>query len=229
MLGKRWDRWVLGLLLATALLWLTGGTARAATFDSAYSPEEQSLLEAYQAGTLIRLHIVAENDSPTAQQVKLKVRDALLRAFGQELEAEDPNALFLQLQANQEAMRQVAEDTARSLGFTGSVTAQVGVLTLPPKEYGRVLLPEGPYRALRITLGQGQGKNWWCVLYPSLCLAVAGDDPWTAQGAEPVGETAEEDAAADAMPADATPTQPPVLWDTEQLFCQWLAWPELGR
>lgn len=143
--------------------------------------EETVLQDAYESGQIIRLHILAEDDSPRAQEIKLAVRDAILAAFGAEIEeagAADAETVYTLLVQRKEAMLAVAEETARRYGFDGEITAQVGVLSLPEKAYGDVTLPEGEYRALRITLGQGQGQNWWCVLFPELCLSLASDEPW---------------------------------------------------
>lgn len=182
-------------------------SAQAAAFEG-NSVEEQQLIEAYENGSLIRLHILAEDDSQEAQGIKLAVRDAILQAFASDLHGDDPQQLYLALQASAKDMRSVAEQTARSMGFDGEVTADVGVFTLPEKQYGSVLLPTGEYRALRITLGVGHGQNWWCVLYPSLCLAVADDEPWRT----PPQEEKEE-------PEDAPLA---ITWDTERIVSQWL-------
>ena len=143
--------------------------------------EETQLQQAFTRGEIIRLHILAEDDSPEAQQTKLAVRDALLAAFGQEMAragAQDAETVYALLMDQQAAMQRVAEETARAHGFDGPVTAQVGLMTLPEKTYGAVTLPAGEYRALRITLGKGEGQNWWCVLFPQLCLALASEKPW---------------------------------------------------
>lgn len=143
--------------------------------------EETALQKAFEDGQIIRLHILAEDDSPQAQQLKLAVRDAVLAAFGQELMqagTQDADAVYALLEARQDAMLAVATETARQHGYHGAVNAQVGELALPEKAYGSITLPAGEYRALRITIGSGQGQNWWCVLFPQLCLAVASDAPW---------------------------------------------------
>ena len=179
-----------------------------------YTPEEQQLWNAYQEGTIIRLHILAENDSPIAQEIKLRVRDAVLNAFSGSLSSQDPDALYMQLQENVDEMRLVAEETARRGGFVGEVNAQVAVMALPAKRYGQVLLPEGPYRALRITLGKGEGRNWWCVLFPSLCLAVADDEPWRTPEAEK-----------NICQEEGQMIQP-IIWDSQQIFQDWLCLPQ---
>lgn len=140
--------------------------------------EEETLQEAYRSGQVIRLHILADDDTARAQAIKLAVRDAVLDAFGKELAAigiTDAETAYAWLRNNCDALEKAAAEQAYACGFAGPVTAEVGILRLPPKQYGDVLLPEGEYRALRITLGRGEGQNWWCVLFPRLCLSLAGD------------------------------------------------------
>lgn len=219
----------LGSLLA-ALCLLLGGAARAA-HGTAYTPQEQALLDAYQDGSLIRLHILAADDTPAAQRLKIQVRDAILAQFAENWAdlGDDPDAIYTLLQQNVDAMKDVASAVTTGAGFAGRVTAQVGVMTLPPKRYGQVLLPRGQYRALRITLGEGQGKNWWCVLFPSLCLAVADDDPWRTPdppsvGGEDAWETAVEPAISEQNSRDFS--SPQLRWDGKALLSQWLCWPQ---
>ena len=144
----------------------------------AYTPEERSLLEALESGEIIRLHVLADGDDAESQRVKLCVRDALIAAFGEMLldaSQADADTVYETLLTHVSQMQEAALARARENGFTGPVTAQAGVLTLPAKTYGQVTLPEGDYRALRVTLGSGQGQNWWCVLFPQLCLAVSSE------------------------------------------------------
>lgn len=171
--------------------------------------EESVLQKAFEDGQIVRLHILAEDDSPLAQQTKLAVRDAVLAAFGQEIAtagAKDADAVYALLSQQREAMCSLAEQTARQWGFDGSVTAQVGVLPLPEKAYGEVTLPAGEYRALRITLGKGEGQNWWCVLFPQLCLALASEEPWQTLPGQP-------DKA------------PDIQWESRTIFRHWILLP----
>ena len=184
------------LFAALALLWPAGAAL-------AYTREEQQLMQAYQTGQIIRLHILANSDDPADQALKLQVRDAVIEAFGERLaQAGETNAdqTFELLVTQTEAIRQTAEAKARQLGFSGAVQAETGWLYLPEKQYGSVCLPEGWYRGLRITLGEGQGRNWWCVLFPRLCLALSSDD------AESDGKE--------------------VVWQTDRIFQHWLCMEE---
>lgn len=142
------------------------------------SEEERQLLTAYESGEIIRIHVIANSNSTEDQQIKYAVRDALIEEFGDLLRAAsaDSDEAYRILNQNAARMLQTARCKASSMGFQGQVSAEVGLLTLPEKTYGTVILPAGCYRALRITLGSGEGENWWCVLYPQLCLALAGDN-----------------------------------------------------
>jgi len=171
--------------------------------------EEQTLQQAFERGQIIRLHILAEDNTPEAQQIKLAVRDALLAAFGGEIAsagALDAETVYALLVSKQKTMQRIAEETARDCGFDGPVNAQVGLLPLPEKTYGAVTLPAGEYRALRITLGKGEGQNWWCVLFPQLCLALASEEPWQ-------------------MPLDHPEKTPEIHWESREILRHWLLQP----
>ncbi len=170
--AKEWLLIVLGaaVLLAALLLPLRHALAEDLT------AEEQQLADAYHQGELIRIHIIANSDSFEDQTLKLKVRDAILESFGEALKEKEVSgfeSVYAFLQHHTEQMRAVAQACCIQNGFPGRVTAETGLLSLPSKRYGNVILPEDEYRALRITLGEGKGQNWWCVLYPQLCLALS--------------------------------------------------------
>jgi len=172
---KEWLLVLMSILLFLAVLILPFRWAVAAELTD----EEQKLLQAWQKGELIRLHVIANSDSEEDQFIKLRVRDALIEAFGKTL-AEKGNissdAIYRALEQNAALMQETALACAQTYGFAGAVSAEVGLLQLPEKRYGNVVLPEGEYRALRITLGDGAGQNWWCVLFPQLCLSLAETD-----------------------------------------------------
>lgn len=166
------------MILAAVLLLGLLGLPLAAASGEEYTPEEEQLLEACRSGQIIRLHILADSDSPESQCIKLHVRDRILEAFGQRLAKageQNADAVFDALCSHQEDMARMARMAAAEMGYQGPISVETGVLPLPEKHYGKVLLPEGSYRALRITLGSGQGRNWWCILYPQICLALSQD------------------------------------------------------
>lgn len=172
----------------------------------ALSPEERQLAEAQAMGQIVRLHILAEDDSPRAQALKLMVRDSLLAAFGQELagtEVQNAAEAYTLLRQKREKMLAVARQTAYSYGFRGRITAETGLLQLPEKAYGSITLPAGEYCGLRITIGAGEGRNWWCILFPQLCLAAASEEPW--------------------QTADAP--QEPMKWNSLEILQRWTLLP----
>lgn len=124
------------------------------------------------ADKIIRLHVVANSDTSADQAVKLAVRDAVLREAGRVLDgAEDPKQAVaaqlpaLEAAANAELQRQGSEDLAR-VSFRREL--------FPTREYDTFSLPAGVYDSLRVTIGQGEGHNWWCVIFPPLCAQAAG-------------------------------------------------------
>ena len=119
----------------------------------------------------IRLHVVAEDDGDAAQALKLKARDAVLeKARALLKDCGDADAAWGAVAENAEALRRAAEGALRAAGCDSEVTACAGVFYFPDRRYGDVLVPAGRYRALRVVIGEGRGRNWWCVLYPSLCM-----------------------------------------------------------
>lgn len=118
----------------------------------------------------VRLHVLAEDDTPEAQTLKLEVRDAVL-IYAKELlqDAESAEAAWLLVNAHRDQLEDAARERARLCGFTGEIHCETGVFSFPERWYGGTKVPAGDYRALRVVIGAGEGHNWWCVLYPSLC------------------------------------------------------------
>ena len=125
--------------------------------------------EADYAG-YIRLHVVASDDSDEAQALKLEVRDACL-ACARELlrDCGGADEAWALLNDNVPALERAAMSTLKAVGCGDKARCELGVFDFPDRRYGDVLVPAGQYRALRVVIGQGEGHNWWCVLYPSLC------------------------------------------------------------
>ena len=126
------------------------------------------------SGEVLRLHIPANSDSDIDQQIKLRVRDYILAEFSDELsgsgsleEAEERvNEMLPEIERK-------ATDFLRENGFSYGAKAELVTMNFTTREYDRLILPAGKYRALRITLGSGNGHNWWCVIFPQLCLPSA--------------------------------------------------------
>lgn len=124
------------------------------------------------SNSVLRLHIIANSNSPEDQQLKLKVRDRII---------EESSYLFENVSSRQEAMDtailntekilSIARDEIKSQGFDHEVSAEIGQFPFPTRMYGEITLPSGRYTALRLKIGNAKGENWWCVMYPPLCFA----------------------------------------------------------
>lgn len=149
-----------GFIAAAALGWLrTAGAAE-------QLPE-----------SVLRLHVVANSDSPEDQRVKLMVRDAVLREAenwcgGAESLEEANFAVCTHL----EGIVNAANRRLAQAGYGARARGMVTEMYFPTKEYKGFALPAGRYRALRVTIGEGKGRNWWCVVFPALCLGAARGD-----------------------------------------------------
>ena len=152
--------WELALLLALAvtILW---GTA--------------SLGQQEELGRkVIRLHVIANSDSPEDQALKLLVRDAVLERATEILEqSADMEQAEQALTAALPELTREARETLAAEGCAQPVQARLEPAEFPTKDYDGFSLPAGKYLALRVIIGQGAGQNWWCVVFPPLCTATA--------------------------------------------------------
>lgn len=122
----------------------------------------------------IRLHVLANSDSEHDQSVKLAVRDAVLAEISQiTAGAENVEEAEATLRANLCHIREVAALCLDSLGEELCVDVTLSEEYYPTREYEDFRLPAGKYSSLRVMLGEAKGRNWWCVLYPSLCTSSA--------------------------------------------------------
>ncbi len=123
------------------------------------------------ADNFFRLHILANSDSDEDQNLKLKVRDNIIKYMDtlsyEGLTKEDAINLTC---SNLNNFKQIAEKTIIDEGYNYSVNLTIGNFYFPTKEYGNVSLPAGYYDALKIEIGNAEGKNWWCSLFPPLCF-----------------------------------------------------------
>ena len=126
------------------------------------------------SGNLVRLHVLAVSDAPEEQALKLRVRDAVL-AYLRESLADAQNAATAKtlLQADLEGVARAAAGAAEGR----QVQVSLGRERYPTRVYEGFTLPAGSYDSLRIVLGEGEGHNWWCVVFPPLCLAAAEGEP----------------------------------------------------
>ena len=126
---------------------------------------------------LIRFHVVAASDSEADQSVKLQVRDAVLESLQAELEnLSDLEQAKAYLQENLPKIENVANRVLEEAGFSDRATVSLCLEEFGTRVYDTFTLPAGIYESLRIVIGEGQGHNWWCVVFPSFCLPAAGED-----------------------------------------------------
>ena len=124
--------------------------------------------------SVIRLHILANSDSEADQQNKLAVRDALLPIAAEELSDCATRAeAAARIESLMPRLEAVAEETLEKLGAPAPVTVTLGQESYPTRAYEGFCFPSGEYLSLRVLIGEAEGQNWWCVLFPSLCLSVA--------------------------------------------------------
>ncbi|MFX3634123.1 MAG: stage II sporulation protein R [Candidatus Pristimantibacillus sp.] len=122
----------------------------------------------------IRLRILANSDSPADQAVKRVVRDAVVDAMNNWVTG--PQSIEEARQTMRDHMNEIESivgEVLKSRGFSYAYEVQLGMVPFPTKMYGNEVYPAGDYEALLITLGEGQGQNWWCVLFPPLCFIDA--------------------------------------------------------
>lgn len=121
--------------------------------------------------SLIRIHVLASSNSDTDQQLKLKVKDDVIRYLQPALKQSDSLAESRRIiLSSLPQIEQTALQTLQQNGCKDTVTLQYGYFDFPVKYYGSFSLPAGNYEALRILIGEGKGRNWWCVLFPPLCF-----------------------------------------------------------
>ena len=122
----------------------------------------------------VRLHVLANSDSEHDQTVKLCVRDRVLEELHMLLEnAETPESAVAVIEENLEYLRTVCNETLDELGEEHRAELYLSKEKYPTRHYESMSLPAGIYESLQIKIGNAEGKNWWCVLYPSLCTNVA--------------------------------------------------------
>jgi stage II sporulation protein R len=156
------------IVTAALLIFISGG------WIMLLSIEHQEKKAALDGNGLIRLHIIANSDSEEDQQVKLRVRDAVVAFLTPRLDksgsVDDARQVVL---ANKDQIIKIAADTVASSNAVYKVDMEIGQFDFPVRSYGTLVLPAGKYEAVRLLLGKAEGKNWWCVLFPPLCFVDA--------------------------------------------------------
>lgn len=125
---------------------------------------------------IIRLHVIANSDTAGDQALKLKVRDAVIEYMEKQDDLHSSDETRSYLEDNLGRLEKIAEGVIASEGYDYPANAKLGVRYIPEKTYGDITFPAGNYEALNITIGSGEGENWWCVLFPPLCLLDEGTE-----------------------------------------------------
>lgn len=140
----------------------------------------------------LRFHVIADSNSSADQALKLKVRDALVQSIQKDFALSHPEKTSFTaeemrsyVESHLPEIEKEAKAVLRSEGCRDNVNAKIGIRWIPEKTYGSVSFPAGLYEALTVTIGKGEGENWWCVLFPPLCLI----------GVEPPEDCSEPDPA----------------------------------
>lgn len=123
------------------------------------------------SNSVFRLHVIANSDSEKDQSLKYKVRDSLINYMNNICKNCTSKEESINIvKANQEQFKQIALETIKNEGYSYNVNIEIGNFEFPTKNYGDISLPAGYYDALRVKIGKAEGKNWWCVMFPSLCF-----------------------------------------------------------
>lgn len=123
---------------------------------------------------VLRLHIIANSDSDADQSLKLKIRDEILKETGDLfLNCNDLENAEKTVKENLNSFSDIANRVIEKNGFNYTATASFGKSDFSTRYYDDFTLPAGEYNSLIITLGEGEGKNWWCVVYPTVCISAA--------------------------------------------------------
>lgn len=120
---------------------------------------------------LIRFHVIANSDSEEDQNLKLKVRDEIIAYLDPMLDKsksiEESEKI---IKENREKLIEISKKVIKENGYKYDVKAELAYSNFPTKQYSNIVLPAGKYKALRVVIGEGTGKNWWCVMFPPLCF-----------------------------------------------------------
>ncbi len=153
---------IIGLLTMLGLgwFWLIAPPAQTSMATTTVRPQD-----------VMRLHVLANSDSDVDQQIKYKVRDAIVAYLTPQLEQITSQAEARQIIVkNRVQLIDLANEVLKREQAPYQANFQIGEFDFPIRSYGTLLFPAGRYEAVRILLGQGAGQNWWCVLFPPLCF-----------------------------------------------------------
>lgn len=120
---------------------------------------------------IIRFHVLANSDSKEDQELKLKVRDEVIKYISPELDKsmsiDESREILIE---KSEEIVELANEVIENEGYDYKVRVELGKENFPVKTYGNITLPQGEYEAFRVLIGEAKGQNWWCVMFPPLCF-----------------------------------------------------------
>ena len=152
---------------------------------------------------VVRLHVLANSDDEEDQAVKLAVRDAILEVTVPLLQdCENKEEAVALLEKNRALLTETAQAVLQKEGFEDSVSIEMGLEDYPTRTYDSLCFPAGEYISMRVNIGEAEGENWWCCLFPPLCL-----------GAATVKEQEAEDAC---ISVGFTPTQYKIITESDK-------------
>lgn len=170
------DRLLIQQCLVTLALVVVMGFVLVATYEET----EPAAVNEYEG--IIRLHVIANSDSVDDQNLKLKVRDAVIAEVSKLESKKDIDESREWIASHLDDLEAVADNVIAENGCDYRASAELGVRWIPEKTYGDMYFPAGNYEALTITLGEGAGQNWWCVLFPPLCLITEDEEELAEMG-----------------------------------------------
>ena len=162
-----WTKKDFNSMLLVVLLMVTGFSSWAI---KAHAMSSEKLQEGI-AEEILRFHVIANSDSQEDQSLKLLVKDTLVSGIAPLVKDQsDLNKVRQIIAKNLSEIKDLAESTIRSQGYSYPVRVFLETCYFPLKTYGTYTFPPGYYQALRVIIGKGEGKNWWCVMFPPLCF-----------------------------------------------------------
>jgi len=169
---KNIKRFIITLLLSLIIGTTFSVVTMYTNYRNACSQENLDALQESLSDKLLRFHVIANSDSLEDQNLKLQVKQSVADYIEELLcESESLAASKAIINEHNENILRVAEDVIRNEGFNYDVTGEISEDTyFPLKTYGDITLPSGEYCAYRLVIGDGEGANWWCILYPPLCF-----------------------------------------------------------
>ncbi len=148
----------------------TGADAPCAAYADDYLCPDAIGLQEEIAKKVLRLHIRANSDTTCDQQIKLRVRDAVCAYLALHMDAKTKEEAQQYISKHLSDIISVADETLANAGSNYRASACLTTVNFPLRQYEDFFLPAGDYDALQIELGSGEGENWWCILFPTLCL-----------------------------------------------------------